>query len=1092
MDLLLRLAQDAPSVVSRQTLLDDVWSSTYVTDDAVSAAVIKLRRAFDDDARTPTVVETLPKSGYRLVGSVAHGGDRGAVDTPKQPELVGSRIATVVRCSVELGPPGASADHPEAWLDAMQAAVTAVTAVVERFDGWLYEESTGMLAVFGAPVAQEHHRERACSAAAELLTGPASESAHRLGIRLRLGIASGPVVVSRRTGGGSTVYGEPTIVASTLAAAADHGEALVMTFPMAERQLAEGAILEPCTVPGVEGDVRRLVGVAPPMGLWGVRSRQGLTPLQGRAEELDRLEGLLKRVASGRGQVVTVSGEPGVGKSRLLFEFVQRAASQGIPSYVGQSSPVHRHSPYVSWSGLMRAARPLVDRALERDSSDPVALNAVLSPATVDRGWTESDPEARQERTVEAVMDALLTGDQPTVLALEDFHWADEASRTLAEVIAGRIARRSCLLVITARPSQLDPFAHLSYASRLWLDSLGPSQASALLESLVGSDPSIASWRAAVLRDAGGTPLFLEECVRSSPTNGTLIDASKGPVAGSAAVATVPISVQSLIADRLDRLSESEQAMICAAAVLGHDIPEQILRSVVALDDAAWRHGLANLQREELLYLTTDGGRRALVFKHALTREVALRGIRTAELRSLHERSAHAISATEGVSAEALAWHLQESHQSAAAIEKWLLAAESAAQAGGFQDALADLAQARTQLPLVHDGPQRLHLSLAVELAVGTALVQTLGPTDTQVEDCYERARGLAGLVGSPDERFQAAWGSWFVQMMRGDLRREREFGQMVATASETVDDSALALEAHHVQWSGLTLAGDPRLAMAHSDAGIDRYDKELHHRLTFSYGGHDPGVCARNLNALARLMVADIATARERSASAVALATELAHAYSKLESTQSVLVIALLERDSTTLTTEAERLLRLVDDGRLPEVTKGYAHGFFAAALAIQGMVGPATTKMLRAAPVWSEFWGAWCFPLDGALAQVLSGAGEQAAAIRHLEQTLSRASESGGHWWDAELTRLLATVRHRSDSDSRAAAVLCGEAADIAFEQGALLLELRAATSCVELSADSTDRGHARRRLADVAARVPDQPPFPDLVRARRLLDA
>jgi hypothetical protein len=439
---------------------------------------------------------------------------------------------------------------------------------------------------------------------------------------------------------------------------------------------------------------------------------------------------------------------------------------------------------------------------------------------------------------------------------------------------------------------------------------------------------------------------------------------------------------------------------------------------------------------------------------------------------------------------ELLAWHLMEAGRDREALPQLIDAARNAGQVGSHEDSLAHLEQARELLEAIPNESERKNVSLALELATGTALVQTLGPADPQVEAAYDRARDLAADIGSPTERFQAVWGSWFVQLMKGDLTREREYGRLVVEASRELDDDALTLEAHHVQWSGLTLAGRPVEAMKHSDIGIEKYRAERHHWLTFSYGGHDPGVCARNLNALARWMAADVEMANQRSRAAVALANDLAHPYSLLESTQACLNIALLSQDHATLTAEATRLVDLVDEGLLPEITKGYADGFLGAALTFSGDLHRGTAMMRQAAPIWNEFWGAWCFPLDAVYASVLADAGRLNEGIVHVERTLSAAEDSGGHWWDAELLRVLAGLRLRGDGDVAAARGTCQRATQLAAQQGALLLELRAASDCVRLTQDSTGSEQARRTLADVISRVPEQAPFTDLETAQHLL--
>jgi tetratricopeptide (TPR) repeat protein len=1091
MRVLLRLVQDAPAVVSRRTLFDEVWGDSFVTEDALSATVIKLRRAFGDDARSPSVVETVPKSGYRLIAPVSWDGHVSVEPEPSAPVPGGMRIATVVRCAVDISDPRPEVTDAEDWHLAMSETVKTVTDAVQRYGGWVSEESTGLLAVFGAPVAQEHHTERALSAAAALRYAPPVRSSAGLTVSVRLGVASGPVVVRDGLAGVPTAYGEPTRVASLLADAAAPGEVLVLSSDTATRQALVATEPAQGRIPGVDGEIHRLVAIERGMGHWDARHRQGLTPLRGRAEEMDQLETLLSRAAAGRGQVVAISGEPGVGKSRLLFELVRRSAARGFTTHVGHASPLDRHSPFMAWAGVMRALIGLDDQAALEGSVDNEALTAVLNPAEVQDEWATTDPELRQMRVVDAVMDTLLPSDVPTLIALEDVHWADEASLVLCQAIAARIARRPCLLVTTTRPGQDEGLAVRSYTSRLWVGALTPRQAEAMLDSLVGGHESLDDWKRHVLESAAGTPLFLEESVRAARATGVIIEARDGFHGAQTAAVAVPPSVQSLIAERIDRLATHERLLTCTAAVLGREVPKDVLRSVTPLDDEEWNRAVATLQREELLYETTARGKRALVFKHALTRDVAYAGIELGQRRELHRRAAQAIQTAGLDSPEALAWHLEESGADVAALHHWRRAADVAARAGGYRDALTHLERARALLPSIAETATRDRQELVLALSTGTALVQTVGPTDIRVERAYERAEALARSVGTATERFEAVWGSWFVQLMRGDLGRERELGLQIAELADLLDDDdSLSLEAHHVQWSGLTLAGRPHEAITHSSIGSERYRRDRDHWLTFSYGGHDPGVCAHNVGALARWLTADVKTAREHAEEAQALAESLGHAYSQLESVQAVMAMALLDGDHRSLKTHARRVLRFVEEERLPEVTAGYAHGFLGAAFAAQGRLPEAVETMSQAAPTWSEFWGAWCFPLDSAYAQVLAATGEVDSAIQHLESTLAWADDSGGTWWNAELIRTLAVLRMRASGDSRTAIDTLELAAHVAAEQGAHLLELRALNTLVEMPLGADRQHPAVLRLAHTVGRIPRQPDFPDLLRARALL--
>ena len=1064
MALLLRLADQPHTVVTRTDLLTDVWGDVYVGDDALSAAVIKLRKAFGDDPRAPRVIETVPKSGYRLIADVRHlsAAEQTGVGTAETSVAV--RHGTVLRCAVELRAVHGRVAGAESWQSAMRDTVDHITRIAESHGGVVTAESSAVVAVFGAPTAQEHHLGRAVRAAVDLrsLAGGQTLNTPDLEVRLRFGIASGPLVATESTGGGpGVVFGEPTMQATVLADTAESGEVLLTAESV---HLSHDTLdVQPRESPPALAELAifRLRSTQQPGRTRQADGRQSLTSLCGRSHEMEQVERIIDLVDSGRGQLLALSGEPGVGKSRLLDELLERASTRGFTLNVGSASPFDRGSPYFPLQSMLRDSLSVRHQTVGvANVRDFTALNAILEPSQQDEVWLGTDPDVRQARIVTAVLEELVPDDSPTVLAIEDCHWADEATRSLIGAVADRIARRRCLLVVSHRPEFSDPWSAKSYATRIRVDSLDQAASSAMLDELVGVDPSLAQWKQRVLDRAGGTPLFLEESVRAAEALGDLTGVrGQCVLRRNAASLSVPPSVQGLLAERIDRLPSRARSVLSVAAVIGREVPAALLHAMSAADDAEFGSLLGQLQAAELLYEARTHRPPAYLFNHAFTQEVAYLGIPSDVRRGYHQRIAELLQGELAemvpTTAELLAWHLEEAGLAGQALVEWRRAAVAASEAGAFTDALAHLERARRLLDAVADDSVRLDHELGIELATGTALVQTVGPTAETVAEAYARARDLAWVTGSAEQKFEALWGAWFVNLMRGHLHIERDLGDQVFALAETLDNDALALEAHHVQWSGLTLAGRPAEVVAHSEIGIERYRAAAHHRLTFSFGGHDPGVCARNLNAMARWLMGDLDTARTRAAAAIELAAELGHPYSQLEACHTALTMALVEHDADELERHAINLQAMVDDGRLPDVAAGYAQGYLGAAAGARGDHESALRLMSAAAPIWYEFWGAWCFPLDTALAEELATAGRVADAIVLVTDKLAWARESGGHWWNAEFLRVLAELSLRDGADVNKVEAMLVEACEVARSQGSLLLEQRAAASLAKLPA-------------------------------------
>ncbi len=1115
MQVLVLLATRPGVVVSRAELLDRIWGGAFVGDDAVSAAIIKLRRAFDDSARSPRVIETVHKSGYRLIAPVA-------VSQTAEPqpgaEQVGERtlstvkVVTLLRCDFRIESPESSSMSPEEWRRSTDAFAGDIEAIIRRHGGESIQESAATIGVFGAPVAQEHHAMRAVQVAMEIRESAATGAPDGTRFSWQIALVSGEVLSgSAPTDGRRTVHGAPVQRMTSLTAAALPGEILLAaeTHDLAvglrgvrrcgPRSHAVGA-----------GDFYRLDDDASWSSPWEARAERGLTPLFGRDHEIGRVDGLLSGVTSGHGRVVAVSGEPGAGKSRLVHEAVLLASTHGFETFVAAASPLEARTPFfpirnVVMDRLHVSSRELTDEATLRShlehtgtSSllDVPALLAVLRPDRVSDDWSSVDPDLRRSRSLDVLIDVLIDDERPSLVVFEDLHWFDEATLHLVDVIVTQIARRPCVAMLTYRPDFMDPWLTKSYFEHLRIDALSSSDSGLMIDHLVGDDPTVQRWKSAVVGRTGGTPLFIEEVVRSAQAQGSLIGEPGGlKLVHTSSPSQVPASVHTLVADRIGRLSDGAREILSLAAVVGRDVPAPLLDSIVAGTLIDRSHDLDELQAAELLFGSRYQREPGYVFKHALTQEVAYSEIPRSLCREHHRRVAGflEVSIADGahVSPELLARHHFGAEQYGAAVEAWVRAADCATIAVAFSDALNHLDQARSSLTHVMTSDREC-LELSIELSAAGALVQSVGPTDQAVEDAYRRARLLAASSGTTRQQYEAAWGLWFVHLMRGQIGVAREFGDELFELAGGVDDEALELEAHHVQWSSLSLAGEPMAVRHHAEIGIRRYRPEDHHRLTFSYGGHDPGVCSRNLDAMALWLLGQPKLARERSASGMSLAEDLGHPYTRLESFNSALNIALLDGDQEALHRYADVLQALVDDGALPDVASSYADGFRANALVLGGDIIAGLALMRAVAPVWQEFWGAWCFPLDSSLATTLAIAGNTAEALDHIETRLATATESGAHWWDAEFHRTHGELLRAHDATAiQPAEAALERALDAAGRQNARFFQLRAAISLASLHIDTARPDEALELLTTTCDLFAVDDEMTDLHTARRLRD-
>ena len=1027
MQVLLVLARDPGAVVTRRDLMIEVWGDCFVSDDALSAAVIRLRRAFGDPARTPRVIETVARSGYRLRADVSlaldAGASSGAVDEPVV------RVATLVHVLFDVVEPG---DDPERWARCRGQVAAVVAAEAERHGGWSLVESSSVLALFGVPRAREDHQAAAVRCALAVVAALDDTVVVAARLRVRCGVAVGELVA----GAGEAISGAPVQLARDLAMRADVGSVLVTP--------ETGVAIDPdATVP--VADVWRVVARPADLSTWDARRRRGLTPLAGRAPDLAALEALADRAERGFGQVVVLVGDPGIGKSRLVHELRMIVEARGWQTAMGAASSVDRHSPYV-------AVRRLLLDAGVGPAADIAAWNAVMRPDHTDPDWQGLDPLVRQQRITDVTVVPLLAEGRAHALVVEDVQWADEASSAWLSHVVNAIARRRCLLLLTTRPPGDERWSDRSYGTRIRVGPLFPADAAALLDSLTGDDPDLGSWKGEVLDLAAGTPLFLEECVRAAVVSGRIGATARG-IDGAMSRPIVPSSLRALLAERVDALSPDARALVGRAAVVGPVTPQAVLRDLVDIGDGAFLDALSEIARSEVLRLVPAQTGPAWEFGHALLHEAAYAGIPGGSRRSIHLAVAERLAREPGaVTAARVAWHLTEAGLVEPALDAWLRAALTATEADAYQDALAHLDRARALVAHVADEMTRDRHRLRIALATGTSAVQTHGPTAASTRQAFDEAGELADRVGTTKQRFEARWGAWLVVLHSGDLQQAARLADSLAALVPELHDPALVLEAHHVRWSGLILLGRTEEALAHARAGMTIYQPDEHHRLTFSFGGHDPGVCARNIAALSLWLVGDREESRQLAADAVALARSLGHPYSQLEGCYAVLTIAAVEGRLDDLATHLATLDTLGEQHLVPDAVRSYADGFRGALAHWSGNDDAALRLLEPAAPVWREFWGTWCLPLDTLLAATLLRTGRTADALHVLDAAQQLATSSNAPWWDAEILRLRAVAdRGRPSADEVTS--LLQQATDAARRTGAVSLEQRVRDTADEL---------------------------------------
>ena len=562
---------------------------------------------------------------------------------------------------------------PEDWRSIMDRFFRLLADGVHDLEGNVNDfTGDGIMAIFGAPIAHEDHARRACLAALKVqrdvaVFGEEFQRTHGLELAIRIGLNSGEVIVGTIGESGDMTY-----------TAIGHSVGLAKRMEQAARP--GGICLSPSTAVLVRGYIRlrkpavreikgvgqmeafELEGVEVEQGPIEVARSRGLTPLIGRDEELRTLESAIDASLAGRGQLVGIVGEPGIGKSRLCFEIAERCAARGMPVFQVAAQAHEVGVPLLPVLRLLRSyfeiadvadaeARRLVEdrlRWLDEGLADEAPLLFdFLGIADPDRPVERMDVEARQRRLLELVRRLIYaqSAGEPALTIFDDLHWIDPASEAflLAYVEAAQGTRG--LTLLSFRPDYSAPWISRSYYRQIPLAALHGQNERELIDELLGSDPSLDEIRELISRRSEGNPFFAEELVRSLAGSGHLIGRPGGYRLGTPiSEADVPATVQAVLTARIDRLSPARKAVLKAAAVLGKEFSGPLLAPLSELDESALNEELRALVAAEFLFERAPEPASTYAFRHPLTQEVAYRSQLREHRAPLHAAAAKAIA----------------------------------------------------------------------------------------------------------------------------------------------------------------------------------------------------------------------------------------------------------------------------------------------------------------------------------------------------------------------------------------------------------------------------------------------------------------
>jgi class 3 adenylate cyclase/tetratricopeptide (TPR) repeat protein len=816
---------------------------------------------------------------------------------------------------------------PEEARKLLDPVLERMMEAVHRYEGTVNQVmGDGIMALFGAPVAHEDHAVRACYAALRMQDSVKQYAegvrrAEGVLVQIRVGLNSGEVVV-RSIGSDLhmdyTAVGQTTHLAGRMEQMAAPGSILLTAEVL---RLAEGYVgvkpLGPMSVKGLGApiEVYEVTGAGPVRTRLQASAARGLTRFVGRDREVAELRQALGRAATGHGQVVAIVGEPGVGKSRLVWEVTHSHRSSGWLVVQASSVSYGQATPYLPVIHLLKAYFQIEERDDQRRMREKVvgkllALDRGLEPSLpaflalldvpVEEGpWGALDPPQRRQRTLEAIKRLLLREAQvqPLLLVFEDLHWIDSETQALLDSLIEGLPTARVLLLVNYRPEYQHSWGSRTFYTQLRLDPLPPEGAEALLHALLGDDASLRPLPPLLIERTEGNPFFLEESVRMLVETKVLVG-ERGAYRLVTALPSiqVPTTVQAILTARIDRLPGDEKRLLQTASVIGTDVALPLLQAVADVPEEALRRGLTHLQAAEFLYETRLFPDVEYTFKHALTHEVAYGSLLQERRRALHARIVDAI---EGLYADRLIEQVDRLAHHASRGEVWEKALTYGRQAGAkayarsanreavacWEQALAALAH----LPKSR-GTIEQAIDLRCDIRNGLLLLGELG----RISDYLREAEALAEALG--DRRrlgmVTSQLAAYF--FIAGDSDQALEAARRTLDLATTLEDSALRILAHYRLGMCHQSDGEHRQAVGFLRRTVEALDGELVRERFGTFAPVSVFARTRLLGCLVEL--GEFAEAVELSHEAVRLAEALDHPPSRVLVSRSIGLLHLRE----------------------------------------------------------------------------------------------------------------------------------------------------------------------------------------------------
>ncbi len=1129
--MLQRRRRVAYSTLKLQFKLDDeqfaalkeelLYSQPHVVDDA--------GRGLIWTGDTDTTPNRSPSPQPPVPAEIQPGQPARVAPPPAAPQTTDAerRQLTVLFCDLVDSTVLASQLDPEEWREVVRAYQDTCAKVIARYEGHIAQYlGDGLLIYFGYPLAHEDDAPRAVRVGLGIVEamGPLNarlSQEHGVQLAVRLGIHTGQVVVGEIGGGEKheqLALGETPNVAARLQGLAAPNTVVISAATL---QLLSGFFAcQPLGTP-------LLKGFAQPLEVYQVRYEStarsrleaagsaGLTPLVGREQEVGLLLERWAQVKEGMGQVVLLSGEAGIGKSRLVQVLTEHVAAEPQAWLTPcQCSPYYQHTALYPLTDLLewvvlrfeRGESPeqkrrtleafLVQHGLPLAETVPLLAALLSLPLPTNDAPFTMSPEQQKQQTLHVLLTILqrIAVQQPVFLVMEDLHWVDPSTLEFLTLLVDQGPTARILALFTCRPDFTPPWRGRAHLTQVTLNRLPRRQTAEMVSRVAHRKTLPAEVIEQVVAKTDGVPLFIEELTKMILESGLLEErAERYELAGPLLPLAIPATLHDSLMARLDRLA-TVKSLAQLGATLGREFAYALLQAVSPWDEKTLRGGLQQLVAAEFLYQQGLPPQASYRFKHALIQDAAYQSLLKSTRQQYHQYIAQVLEAQFPETAESqpewLARHYTEAGLITQAIPYWQRAGQRAIERSANLEAVAHLTKGLEVLATLPDTPARAQQELDFQITLGPALMVTKGFTDPEVERLYTRARTLCQQLGEHPQLFLALWGLWRFYVGRGELQTARELGEQLLALAECGQDPMLLVQACHALGPTLFWLGELVPAQARFAQAIAHYTPQLH-LASLRYGGHDPGTCCQSYAAWTLCVRGYPDQAVHQQQEALRLAQELGHPYTLICALDWGAWLHQFRREGQATQAQAETAMPLSREHGFvewlahEEILRGWA-------LVVQGQGEAGIAQMHAGLATWEAMGNKLYRPYQLLqLAWVYGTMGQAEAGLRLLAEARAAVPHGEGRFYDAERWRLEGELRLALSPEHHLEAATCfQQALAIARRQQAKSLELRAAVSLARLWQQQGKRAEAYELLASIYGWFTEGFDTADLQEAKALL--